>query len=137
MSVHERNIVPRRRLLARMRDVTASTILLTAPAGYGKTTVAHQWLEQAGGSALTVTQGVADVAVLSRELIAVLGDLLPIDPGPVELALRVEQSPGRAGPGSRTDDPPTTRSSPWKLALHRRLPPPDVRRRRRGTHWRS
>ena len=39
----ERRIIERPRLLRRLEEANARTILLVAPAGYGKTTLAQQW----------------------------------------------------------------------------------------------
>jgi len=44
-------ILPRPRLIRLIADATARTVLLIAPAGYGKTTLARQWLEAHPGVA--------------------------------------------------------------------------------------
>ena len=60
-----RRIIERPRLLKLLDDTTARTILLIAPAGYGKTTLARQWVEgQTGAHWYTARAGSADIAQL-------------------------------------------------------------------------
>jgi ATP/maltotriose-dependent transcriptional regulator MalT len=61
--------------------------LLVAPAGYGKTTLARQWLEEAGGAWITATPASADLALLARDLAAAIGELIAFDSRRVEAAL--------------------------------------------------
>ncbi len=90
---HERRIVRRTRLLERLTAAEARTILLTAPAGYGKTTLARQWLEDAGGAWLSVTSASCDIPVLARDLGAAIGEIVPIDLRRVETALKAARAP--------------------------------------------
>ena len=65
----ERRIIERPRLLKRLEEANARTILLVAPAGYGKTTLAQQCVQgYKGVSWWTATEGARDVTVLSREI---------------------------------------------------------------------
>ena len=57
----ERRIIERPRLLKRLEEANARTILLVAPAGYGKTTLAQQWVERTAGAWYTTTDGARDV----------------------------------------------------------------------------
>jgi LuxR family maltose regulon positive regulatory protein len=70
-----------------LEKTEARTILLVAPAGYGKTTLARQWLEQAGGAWVTLTPASVDVPVLARDLAAAIGLVADLDYQSVESAL--------------------------------------------------
>ncbi len=90
---HERRIVRRSRLLAALDKTDAKTVLLTAPAGYGKTTLARQWLEHVGGAWVTVTAASADIPVLARDLAAAIASCAGLDQRPVETALSAGRTP--------------------------------------------
>jgi LuxR family maltose regulon positive regulatory protein len=68
-------VIKRRRLTKLLDETDAQIILLTAPAGYGKTTLAHEWSSSRGRQALwfrapTAAEDVAAVAgSLSRALL--------------------------------------------------------------------
>ncbi len=83
----ERRLVRRSRLLAAIEEADRRTVLLVAPAGYGKTTLARQWLETAPGAWVTVTAASADVPVLARDLAAARGEGVKLDARRVETAL--------------------------------------------------
>jgi ATP/maltotriose-dependent transcriptional regulator MalT len=65
---YPRRIIERPRLLKQLEETSARTILLVAPAGYGKTTLARQWLEHAEGASLPIRHAESDVVVLARAL---------------------------------------------------------------------
>ena len=44
MAPRERRIIERPRLVTLLEEAEARVILLVAPAGYGKTTLARQWI---------------------------------------------------------------------------------------------
>jgi LuxR family maltose regulon positive regulatory protein len=73
-------IIERPRLTELLEASEARIVLLVAPAGYGKTTLAREWLKQQSGQVawLSVSSASADVAALSlgiaEELDAALGD---------------------------------------------------------------
>jgi LuxR family maltose regulon positive regulatory protein len=75
----QRHIIRRPRLTDLLDQARARTIVLTAPAGYGKTTLARQWLGLRSRHALwcRVTTGAEDIAVTARLLSHAL---LPICP---------------------------------------------------------
>jgi LuxR family transcriptional regulator, maltose regulon positive regulatory protein len=73
-----RRIIERPRLIKLLEGTSARTILLIAPAGYGKTTLARQWAErQTDVHWYTARTGSADVAQLAVDLAAVLGSAAP------------------------------------------------------------
>src|SRR4249919_616629 len=62
-----RHIIKRPRLTQLLDETEARVLLLVAPAGYGKTTLAREWLAQRGRTALwyrarTGSSGIAAVA---------------------------------------------------------------------------
>jgi LuxR family transcriptional regulator, maltose regulon positive regulatory protein len=77
------HIIERPRLIKLMEDSGARVIVLHAPAGYGKTTLARQWARSPGrrGAWYRCTSSSSDVAALARSLAheiapAALGDRL-------------------------------------------------------------
>jgi DNA-binding CsgD family transcriptional regulator len=88
-----RRIVRRSRLLATLGEAQARTVLLVAPAGYGKTMLARQWLEEAGGAWIAVTPASADLALLARDLATAVGELVSFDSRRVEAALSAGRTP--------------------------------------------
>jgi ATP/maltotriose-dependent transcriptional regulator MalT len=77
ISVANRHIIERPRLTRLLDETTARVIMLVAPAGYGKTTVARQWMRERTHGWLQGAAAYADVAALaagiSRSLTSVLG----------------------------------------------------------------
>ena len=90
----ERLLVRRSRLLAAIEEADRRTVLLVAPAGYGKTTLARQWLEDVRGAWVTVTSASADIPVLARDLASAIGQVGELDLRRVETAL----SAGKTAP---------------------------------------
>jgi len=78
ISVANRHIIERPRLTRLLDETAARVIMLVAPAGYGKTTLARQWLQPRNHAWLHATSAHADVAALaagiSSSLTAVLGE---------------------------------------------------------------
>ena len=78
ISVANRHIIERPRLTRLLDETTARVIMLVAPAGYGKTTLARQWMQQRRHAWLHGTAAYADVAALaagiSSSLASVLGE---------------------------------------------------------------
>ena len=74
-----RHIIKRPRLTELLDGTEASLILLVAPAGYGKTTLAQQWASEGNRRALwqEVTTASTDVAVLAASVARVLSRLFP------------------------------------------------------------
>ena len=74
-----RRIIPRPRLTKLLDDSPARIKLLIAPAGYGKTTLAQQWLAEGGRVGLWYRAGpaAADVAALAAGLSETIGSAVP------------------------------------------------------------
>ena len=65
----ERRIIERPRLIKLLDECEARIILLLAPAGYGKTTLARQWAKTLNGAIwISCTPAHRDVAVLAEDL---------------------------------------------------------------------
>jgi ATP/maltotriose-dependent transcriptional regulator MalT len=88
----ERRIVQRTRLLDELDAAEARTLLLVAPAGYGKTTLARQWLERTGGAWLHVTAATRDIPVLARDLGAAIAEIARIELRRIESALKASRT---------------------------------------------
>ncbi len=88
-------IIQRPRLLRQLEETDARTILLIAPAGYGKTTLARQWLAQEGGAWLNAGAATRDIPVLARGLARALSEVTDITAQHVEAAIRASTSPAR------------------------------------------
>jgi LuxR family transcriptional regulator, maltose regulon positive regulatory protein len=88
----------RRPRLTRMLDAsTAQTILVTAPAGYGKTTLATEWVQGRDDVVwYRATSGSADVAAFSAGLADVMAPLVPGVGDRLKQRLRVADAPERA-----------------------------------------
>jgi DNA-binding CsgD family transcriptional regulator/tetratricopeptide (TPR) repeat protein len=87
----------RPRLTRLLDESTAQAIVITAPAGYGKTTLATEWL-QGRGKVLWYrsTSASADVAAFSAGLSDVISELLPGTGERLKQRLRVADTPERA-----------------------------------------
>ena len=81
--VGRRRIIKRPRLTRLLDEANASLILLVAPAGYGKTTLARQWLAEGRRrhAWYTATPPSSDVSALALGLARVLETVVP---GPAE-----------------------------------------------------
>jgi DNA-binding NarL/FixJ family response regulator len=90
---YERRIVVRTRLLEILDRAEERTVILLAPAGYGKTTLARQWIERAAGAWVTLTTASGDIPVLARDLAAALAQLGTFDTQRVEIALQAARTP--------------------------------------------
>jgi DNA-binding NarL/FixJ family response regulator len=90
-----RRIIERPRLLKQLEETSARTILLIAPAGYGKTTLARQWLQRKRGAALALDPAESDVAVLGRSIARRLAEQAPELSRCVDEAIRVAPTPER------------------------------------------
>jgi len=65
----ERRIIERPRLIKLLDESEARIILLLAPAGYGKTTLARQWAKTLNGAIwIGLTAGHRDVARLAEDI---------------------------------------------------------------------
>jgi ATP/maltotriose-dependent transcriptional regulator MalT len=65
----DQRIIERPRLIEALDQIEARTILMLAPAGYGKTTLARQWSQTLNGAIwITATPAHRDVSTLARDL---------------------------------------------------------------------
>jgi LuxR family transcriptional regulator, maltose regulon positive regulatory protein len=72
-----RRVIERPRLTRMLDETHARIILLTAAAGYGKTTLARQWLAQRPNAWYRGTPASADVAALALGLAVAAGEIVP------------------------------------------------------------
>jgi LuxR family maltose regulon positive regulatory protein len=97
------HIIERPRLIARLREGGGARVsVLAAPAGYGKTTLAHQWSERQAGPVgwYRTTRASGDVALLAVQLDDLLASLapdLPREPEKVATIASVNPSPQPLG----------------------------------------
>jgi ATP/maltotriose-dependent transcriptional regulator MalT len=91
----ERRIIERPRLLKQLEETDAKTILLVAPAGYGKTTLARQWARERSAAWYAANLGSADVAALARGLAHALAPSASELPAIIDEALRGMPHPAR------------------------------------------
>src|SRR4029078_12275151 len=76
-SVGNRHIIERPRLTGLLDDTAARVIMLVAPAGYGKTTLARQWLTKRPHVWFEATEDCTDFVGLASALAAVLEPGVP------------------------------------------------------------
>jgi LuxR family transcriptional regulator, maltose regulon positive regulatory protein len=90
-----RRLVPRPRLLNLLDETLSRRIVLVAPAGYGKTTLARQWLGEEGrrGVWYRATSASTDVAALALGLADAAEELRPGAGGRLHEHLRKSRSP--------------------------------------------
>jgi len=90
-----RHLIERPRLTRMLDETSARIILLVAPAGYGKTTLARQWLEGRGEPYVwyTATEAARDVAVLASGLARELAVVAPYAGERIRSRLRVQGDP--------------------------------------------
>jgi ATP/maltotriose-dependent transcriptional regulator MalT len=76
-SAAQRHVIKRPRLTKLLDEAEAPILLLVAPAGYGKTTLAREWTAQRGRTALwyRARTGASDVAVIARSISKALAPL--------------------------------------------------------------
>jgi ATP/maltotriose-dependent transcriptional regulator MalT len=93
LSVANRHIIERPRLTRLLDDTTARVIMLVAPAGYGKTTLARQWMRHQKHAWLHGTAADADVAALAAGIATSLASLLGEESRAVANWLKVTANP--------------------------------------------
>jgi LuxR family maltose regulon positive regulatory protein len=88
-----RRVIERPRLTRMLDETHARIILLTAPAGYGKTTLARQWVVQRPNAWYRGTPASADVAALALGLAVAAGEIVPGAEGRLRERLRATNHP--------------------------------------------
>ena len=76
-AVTRRRIIKRPRLTGLLDESGARIILLVAPAGYGKTTLAHEWLDERRATWYRCSPASADVAALAVGLAEATSQIVP------------------------------------------------------------
>jgi len=76
-AVSRRRIIKRPRLTRMLNESGARIVLLVAPAGYGKTTLAHEWLEDKRAAWYRGSHASADVAALAVGLATAAAEIVP------------------------------------------------------------
>jgi LuxR family transcriptional regulator, maltose regulon positive regulatory protein len=90
-----RRLIQRPRLTRMLDETNARIILLTAPAGYGKTTLAQQWLASRQSAWYRGTPASADVAALALGLASAAAEILPGTDSRLSERLRATNEPER------------------------------------------
>ena len=94
----DRRILDRPRLTKTLSECDAKVILLLAPAGYGKTTLAQQWIKTVGPSIwLSCTQAHQDVVTFAGDLAVRLETLSGAPPRGIREYLKAQSTPQRSG----------------------------------------
>jgi LuxR family transcriptional regulator, maltose regulon positive regulatory protein len=90
----QRHIIKRPRLTRLLDETTARIILLVAPAGYGKTTLAREWCEAREGRTAWYQAGTSatDVAALAADLSRVVGEIVPSAEQTLRSYLRAQEA---------------------------------------------
>ena len=113
----ERRIIERPRLIKLLDECEAPIILLLAPAGYGKTTLARQWAKTLNGAIwVSLTPAHRDVARLAEDIAS------GIDALGGQAHVRRDVAPGVLGDRRDGVQPP------GDLRLHPREPVPPAQR---------
>jgi ATP/maltotriose-dependent transcriptional regulator MalT len=92
-----RQHVPRPRLTRLLDETTAQAIVISGPAGYGKTVLASEWLEGRSGVAwFRATRAAADLAAFSVGIAETIEALVPGAAERLAKRVRVGDSPTKA-----------------------------------------
>src|SRR6184192_4337236 len=94
ISAAKRHIIERPRLTRLLDETTARIILLVAPAGYGKTTLAREWCEGRDGPTVWYQAGTSamDVAALAADLSRTVEEIVPGAGQPLRAHLRTQEA---------------------------------------------
>ena len=129
----ESRIIERPRLIKLLDESDARTILLLAPAGYGKTTLARQWAKTLNGAIwVTLTAEDRDVAAIATK-IARAGDPDELaSPAHVTIYLKAHSNPQRMSRELARVVADQLRAKTHSMGRHRRLPRDSLRAQRRA-----
>ena len=93
----ERRIIERPRLIQALDECDSHAILLLAPAGYGKTTLAQQWVKTVGRSIwLSCTPEHRDVVTFANDMAERLESLVSAAPRAVREYIKAQSTPQRS-----------------------------------------
>jgi LuxR family transcriptional regulator, maltose regulon positive regulatory protein len=96
----ERRIIERPRLIKMLDDCEARVILLLAPAGYGKTTLARQWAKTLNGVVwLSLTPAHRDVVTFAQDLSVAMDSASASTSAFIDEFLRARSNPQREARG--------------------------------------
>src|SRR5579872_7404476 len=87
------HVIERPRLTRLLDETTARVILLIAPAGYGKTTLAREWMRNRPHGWYRGSSASGDVAALAMGLAAAASRLIPEAGARLKARLRVSRAP--------------------------------------------
>jgi LuxR family maltose regulon positive regulatory protein len=87
------HIIKRPRLTRLLDETTARIVLLVAPAGYGKTTLAREWLSTRPHVWYRGTEAIRDVAALAGGLAKAASQVVPGAEKRLEMRLRASSTP--------------------------------------------
>src|SRR5437867_223262 len=95
-----RHIIERPRLTRLLDETSARVILLVAPAGYGKTTLAREWLANRSrpNAWCQATPAFTDIAMFAASVARAVATLVPGADLRLRTHLEVTDAPERAGP---------------------------------------
>jgi len=97
-AVSRRRLIKRPRLTRMLDESGARIVLLVAPAGYGKTTLAHEWLEDKRDAWYRGSHASADVAALAIGLATAAAEIVPHAGDRMRQRLRAADRPEDSAP---------------------------------------
>ena len=110
IEVGRSHIIKRPRLTRLLDETNARIVLLVAPAGYGKTTLAREWLADRPHAWYRGSAATADVAALALGLVKAAATVVPGGGERLKTRLRISKAPSDESSAARRR--PARRSPP-------------------------